>query len=205
MPTSRSSNPTRVGLTGGIACGKSLACQYFINLGIPVLDADEISRELTAHSKEVLQEIKEQLGSQYLLKEAGLNRKKLREDVFQNTTKRKLLESIIHPRVRQTIKNWNPNTHTGYVVIAIPLLFENDLESLVDQTLVIDCPEQLQMERVLTRDHISEEQARNIISAQISRAERLERADWVISNTNDKQQLEAQINDYHRKLSNKPL
>ena len=190
----------RVGLTGGIGAGKTLACKIFSSLGVPVIDADEIVHELSAPSTPKLDDIRSAFGNSVMGTEGNLRRDKLRHLVFSNAKKRRRLEKILHPAVRERIENFAASQKTRYCIICVPLLLESDMLDLINVVVVIDCPESIQIERAKKRGLLKETEIRKIIAAQISRPERLSAADIVIDNSGDKIALKQHVNLLHKDL-----
>jgi len=186
-----------VGLTGGIGCGKSLATTHFRALGVPVLDADEIVRELTEPGAPALQEIAARFGSEFVDKAGALDRRRLRERVFGDERARRALEGILHPRVRAGIRNRLKEIDAPYCLLAVPLLVETGMQDLVHRVLVIDCDPETQLARVMRRDGATETQTRAILSAQATRAERLAAAQDVIENDGNLEGLERAVESLH--------
>lgn len=171
-----------VGLTGGIGSGKTAASEQFAALGVPVIDADQLSRELTEPGSTALQQIVGHFGSDILTAEGRLDRAALRERIFSSSTARKALEEILHPAIRREMERRLKILQAPYAVLAIPLLIEANQQDLVDRILLIDAPEALQRQRVLARDKISTEQLDNILANQTSREQRQAEADDIIVN-----------------------
>ncbi|HYD33580.1 MAG TPA: dephospho-CoA kinase [Methylophilaceae bacterium] len=190
-----------VGLTGGIGCGKSEAARVFERLGVPVVDVDLIARELTQPGEETLSEIIEIFGKEYLLPDGNLDRAKLRDKVFMDIAARKDLEGIIHPAIHErALKGLEANKDAPYQVLAISLLFENQrYKDVVTRSLVMDCSEQLQVERTMRRSGLTEQIVRGIMAAQVSRAIRLKMADDVIVNEGTLEELAQKVEDVHKK------
>jgi len=186
-----------VALTGGIGCGKSTVCQLFSKQGAPVIDTDIIARQLVEPGKPALKEITQHFGQELLNKEGALNRKTLAGIVFKSPEKRELLESILHPKIRQEVDHQLQGLKKDYAIIAIPLLIETNQQSTYDRILVVDCNEQLQIERTLSRDNRSIEEIKNIIKSQASRNKRLQLADDVITNNGDMVALKNQVQLLH--------
>ncbi len=192
----------KVGLTGGIACGKTSACKIFQNLGIPVIDADEISRELTAPGSPLLPEIKTIFGKTILDEHGALKRSALRTLVFADNSALAKLNALLHPAIHRELilRAKTAGTHAPYVVLAIPLLFEHHLEKMCQRILTLDCSEKLQLERILRRDGSSLNTARSIIRHQVPRSERLTKADDIIdTESGDLQKLECAVKALHEK------
>lgn len=189
--------PLRIGLTGGIASGKSAVTSEFAALGIPIHDADIIARELVEPGQPALKRLVELLGPESLDAQGRLDRRKMRERVFADQDARRLLESILHPAVRAELARRSEATKGPYQLLVIPLLLENDLRFLVDRVLVVDVPEKVQMERLIARDRMDEPQARRMLAAQTTRESRLAAADDVIVNTGSLAELEGAVRKLH--------
>jgi dephospho-CoA kinase len=188
----------RIGLTGGIASGKSAASDCFASLGVPVIDTDLISRELVQPGTDGLQRIIENFGESVLDETGKLDRACLRAIVFASDDKRQLLEDILHPAIRDRVEELVAEiTQAPYVVIVIPLLFETRYPIPVDRVLLIDVDEELQLERLLQRDNLNREQARAMLRAQTTRQRRLQNADDIIQNDGSIEELHAQLRTLH--------
>lgn len=190
-----------VGLTGGIGSGKSEAARMFAELGIPVVDTDQIAHALTAPGQSVLQEIATALGDDTLNPDGSLNRVLLRQRAFTDPDVRRRLESILHPRIRErALQLLAQHTDAPYQILVVPLLFEtNGYDGLINRSLVIDCDETHQIQRAMTRSQLSEQEVRAIMAAQLPREQRLARADDVIENNGTLENLNAQVVDKHEK------
>ena len=178
--------PYCVGMTGGIACGKSTIANLFRDLGIDIVDADIIAREAVEQGSEAFDKIVDTFGIKILTNDGALDRKKLRNIVFSDDEALKALNAIVHPFVHQKLIADINKTKSAYCIAVIPLLIEHNLMSLFDRVLVIDCPEALQIQRICKRDKSGEEIAKSILQKQVSRAKRLEYADDLIVNENTK-------------------
>lgn len=189
----------RIGLTGGIASGKSTAADEFASLGIAIIDADLISRELVEPGRPALGRIVEIFGPEVLDHAGRLDRRRLRERVFADPLQRKQLEEVLHPAVRTEMARRSRLATGPYQVLVIPLLVENQLGHMVDRILVVDIPEETQVQRLQARDSIDPEQARRMLAAQSSRTARLAAADDVITNTGSLTDLKSQVAALHRK------
>jgi dephospho-CoA kinase len=189
----------RIGLTGGIASGKSAVASEFAALGIPLIDADLISRELVEPGQPALAKILEVFGPGVLDQTGHLDRRRLRELVFADPTQRSRLEAILHPAVRAELIRRSQEATGPYQILVVPLLVENRLGYLVDRILVVDAPENTQIERLQARDSVDADQARRILAAQAGRTARLAKADDVISNTGSLSDLKAQVAALHEK------
>ena len=187
-----------VGLTGGIGSGKSAAAQVFGELGATVIDTDAIAHALTAPGGAAIAPIQAAFGAGYITPEGALSRARMRELVFADAEKKRLLESILHPLIRARSNELVRAARSAYVILMVPLLVESgDYRGRCQRILVVDCPEELQLERVLARSGIAPAQARAIMATQVTRAARLAAADDVIDNSQDLAQLRRQIEVLH--------
>ncbi|MDX1518504.1 MAG: dephospho-CoA kinase [Gammaproteobacteria bacterium] len=191
--------PLRVGLTGGIGSGKSTVSDMFMNLGVPVIDADVLAHRLTEPGQAAWSAIVQSFGREVLDHTGALDRGLLREQVFSDPEKRKTLEAILHPLVYDGIKSGCTGIDSPYVLIVIPLLLETGGVEHVDRVLVVDCDEEEQIRRVLARDRTSREDVSRILAAQTDREIRLKSADDIIINDRDLAHLENQVQDLHEK------
>jgi len=189
----------RVGLTGGIASGKSTIAQRFTELGIPVVDADAAARRVVAPGEPALADVVHRFGPSIIDAAGGLERHELRKLVFADPQARRDLESIMHPRIRAEMERLAAAAAGPYLVMAIPLLVETAGFNRVDRVLVVDVPEAVQVERVMARDACSAEQARAVLAAQASRAERLALADDVLVNDADLTELRRGVDALHER------
>jgi len=187
-----------IGLTGGIGSGKSTVARMFAELGITVIDADVIAREVVEVGKPAYQEIFRHFGSDILNEDKTINRSKLREIIFADSNKREWLEKLLHPIIRQELFSQADQAKSAYCILIIPLLFETKLETDVDRILVIDASEELQTQRVSERDKVPAEQIQATIQAQISRQQRLEATHDVIDNNQSIADLQNQVEALHR-------
>ena len=191
-----------IGVTGGIASGKSTVARAFAALGIPWVDADEVAREIVAPGEPALAEIAEHFGEGVIAPDGSLDRRALREIVFGDAAERRRLEAITHPRIRERLIAHLERLQAQaapYVLLVSPLLFESGQQALVDRCLVVDVPESVQVARTAARDGVNESQARAIVAAQMSRQERLDRADDVIDNSADEETLAARVAELDRR------
>ncbi|MGO2130987.1 MAG: dephospho-CoA kinase [Pseudoalteromonas prydzensis] len=186
-----------LGLTGGIGSGKSAVSAMFEQHNIMVVDADIIARQVVAPNSEGLAAISEHFGAQVLNPDGSLNRAELREVIFADTTEKAWLNNLLHPLIREKILTDLHSANSAYVMLVAPLLFENGLEQYCNRTLVIDVPVEIQLKRTIARDSISEQQARSIIAAQMSREDKLNRADDVIDNNRSLAQVAIAIQQLH--------
>ena len=189
-----------VGLTGGIGSGKSAAAAEFERLGADVVDTDAIAHELTAAGGTAMAEIRKVFGSEVLAASGALDRDKMRARVFADPAAKKALEALLHPMIREESRRRIAGARGPYVIHVVPLLVESpDYRSRVDRVLVIDAPEELQLERVRSRSGLSEAQVRAIVAAQATRAQRLAAADDLIENRGTIEALREQVAALHRK------
>ncbi|MHB1516378.1 MAG: dephospho-CoA kinase [Acidiferrobacteraceae bacterium] len=189
----------RVGLTGGVGTGKSHVASLFSRLGVSVIDADEIARALTVPGASALSEIVDAFGADILDAAGALRRNVLRRRVFEHPEERRILEGILHPRVRAAMHAQAETIDGPYGVMVIPLLIEAGLRSFVDHVLVIDASPEIQIERVLRRSGLSRMEAERIIAAQADRQVRLKIADDVIENNTDGIDLSPRVRELHGK------
>ena len=190
--------PLRIALTGGIASGKTAVAQLFAQRGIPVLDTDQIARDVVEPGQPALAQIVESFGPDILDASGRLDRARMRDRVFADPTQRKLLESILHPAIRGELNRRSLEAEGPYQIHVIPLLVETGQRGNYDRVLVVDCPEEEQMRRLALRDGSTVEQARNILAAQVSREQRLSVADDVIVNTGTVEDLVGFVDTLHR-------
>jgi dephospho-CoA kinase len=187
----------RIGLTGGIASGKSTVAGRFAELGVPVIDADEAARAVVAPGRPGLAQVLERFGSDVAGENGELDRRALRELIFKDRGSRRDLEAILHPLIRADMER-NAELAVGpYVVMAIPLLVEGGARDRVDRVLVVDVDEVVQLQRVRARDGCTEEQARAILASQASRSVRLAAADDVLLNTGTVTELRQAVDRLH--------
>jgi len=187
----------KIGLTGGIGCGKTTVARLFAELGSPVIDADQIAHELVTKGQPALEQIERQFGAGTLNPDGSLNRSRLREIVFSDPAQKQKLESILHPLVYQSIQAELERLDAPYCIIAIPLLFETHMAHFVDRVLVVDCPVKTQIARVRKRDQLTLERIQSIIDSQVSRAFRKSHADDLIDNSESDYGLAEQVKKLH--------
>jgi len=188
----------RIGLTGGIGSGKTEVSRHFAALGVPVIDTDIIARELVARGQPALEEIRSSFGAAVLDQHGELDRAALRRIVFSDPARRRELENILHPRIREKAVVLSDQCDAPYCIIVIPLLVESGRNYPLDRILVIDAPVELQYRRVVRRDRIPEEQITPILGAQADRATRLRAADDVVVNDGNMEELREKINALHQ-------
>jgi dephospho-CoA kinase len=187
-----------VGLTGGIASGKSTVAKYFAEWGVPVIDADLIARELVEPGLPALACIVERFGVEVLNEHGKLNRRRMRRILFQDEPRRREVEAILHPLVRREMADRITQIDAPYCLLVIPLLLESGQCDLVHRILVVDAPEELQTKRLLARDGISHAQCAAMLRAQARRSARLAAADDVICNDTDLATLRRSVKRLHR-------
>jgi dephospho-CoA kinase len=187
----------RVGLTGGIASGKTTVARLFAARGVTVIDTDEIARDVVAPGSAVLARVVEAFGPEVLNPEGTLDRPRMRELVFADPERRAQLEAILHPAILEEMERRSASAPGPYHVLVVPLLIESDLVLRVDRVLVVDVSEATQLKRLLARDAESPSQALAILAAQVTPAERLARAHDVISNEGSLESLAAQVDELH--------
>ncbi len=189
----------RVGLTGGIASGKSLVANMFVKLGAELIDADQVARELVAPGEPVLPAIRDAFGAEVLTSRGELDRAALRKLVFADADKRRTLDALLHPLIRARLLARLDQVRRPYAIIAVPLLVETDFAALVDRVAVVDCPESMQLERLMRRDGIPRTEAVAMIAAQADRATRLRAAHDVIDNSGDAEATRRQVAQLHHR------
>ncbi len=189
-----------VGLTGGIGCGKTTVANMFAELGASLVDTDEIAHALTAPHGAGMPAIIDQFGPAFATADGALDRARMRQMVFSDAGAKERLEAILHPRIRDAALAAAAIATGSYVIFVVPLLIESGTwRERVSRVLAIDCPEAVQVARVMARNNLSEEQVRAIMAAQITRAERLAAADDVITNDAGIAELRPQIERLHAK------
>ena len=191
-----------IGLTGGIGSGKSAAATILKRLGLKIIDLDQITHDLMKPSELGYIEIKKEFGEKYIDTKGAIDRKLLREEIFSSLDLKKRIESILHPIIfEECSKQLNKLKHEKYIVLVIPLLFETkNYISLIDESLLIDCDLETQIERVIKRDSVSKALANRIIKNQMNRQEKQLLADKVILNDGNINHLKTQLNSYYKKL-----
>jgi dephospho-CoA kinase len=193
--------PFIVGLTGGIGSGKSTVAKAFSALGIKAVDADFASRAVVQPGMPALSRIVDHFAEQDIISPDGhLNRPLLREIIFADTQQKQWLEALLHPLIRDWIIEQLHAAETEYVILESPLLFETDQYQLVDVSLVVDVPTEVQLERASARDNNDKVQIQRIIDTQMSRQEKNNRADFVIDNSSDTETLTAVVIDLHQQF-----
>ena len=193
-----------IGLTGGIACGKSTVSQMLMEFGVPVIDADVVYKNLSSKGNPVWEAVYEAFGKEYFLSDGEIDRRKLGEHIFSDSLAREKLNHVTHPLVkaemvrelRQKEKEQNPSL----VILDVPLLFESKWDQWIDEVWVVAIPEQMQLERLMLRDNLSYEQALSRIHSQMSLELKKEQSDVVIDNSGSMQQTRWQVQDLLKEL-----
>ena len=190
-----------VGLTGGIGSGKSTIAELFAELGVSVIDADLVARQVVEKGSPLLAEIATHFGPEILLEDGALNRAALREKVFNHESEKQWLNQLLHPAIRHEMLQQLAAQDAPYCIFMVPLLIENKLTALCQRILVVDVSEQTQMTRASKRDNNQLALIKNIMQSQVSRSERLQHADDVINNDADLSeslpQLKQKVLDLH--------
>lgn len=187
-----------VGLTGGIASGKSSAAKLFEELGAGVVDTDAIAHELTRAGARAMSEIRRVFGAAFVAPDGGLERAKMRKLVFSDPHAREKLEGILHPLIREQARSQIVAAQEPYVIVVVPLLLETGAyRDLIQRVLVVDCSEEQQVARAMQRSQLEESEVRAILAAQLPRAERVKRADDVVDNNGGIEAMRQQIRALH--------
>jgi dephospho-CoA kinase len=186
-----------VGLTGGIGSGKTTVANLFAAEGITLVDADIVARDVVAQGSKGLEAIVSHFGIEMLTPEGELDRAKLRQRIFSHPEEREWLNQLLHPMIRQEMLAQVEKATSAYVIMVVPLLFENGLDRLVNRTLVVDISPELQISRTIKRDNVDASQVNNIINSQLSRSEKLARADDIIDNHGEISTLKREVLALH--------
>lgn len=189
----------KIGLTGGIGCGKSTVAKYFAKLGVCVLDADAIVHELLMPKTIFAKKIINHFGKEILTSQNEIDRKKLREIIFANKQEKIWLEKLLHPKVFRELKLRAKKSKSPYCILIIPLLLEVKAKKEVDRVLVVECAQKIRIKRVTMRDKVSAASVKAIIKTQVNRQTRLQNADDVIYNDGSLKDLQSQIKKLHQK------
>ena len=189
-----------VGLTGGIGSGKSVAGDFFIELGIDVIDADHVSKNILDDNESAKKLFLEHFGEKFIDKNNNVDRALLRDEIFKNENKKEALESIIHPLVQEEIFNFIENSNSVYKIIMVPLIYETNSQDFYDKIVVVDCKEENQIIRASKRDNKTKNDIINIMKNQASSDERMSIADEVIKNDSSLDDLKKQVIKVHQKL-----
>ncbi|KZN47298.1 dephospho-CoA kinase [Pseudoalteromonas luteoviolacea] len=187
-----------LGLTGGIGSGKTAATNFFQTLGIEVVDADIVAREVVQPNTPGLNAITAHFDSDILTSDGQLNRAKLREIIFNDEKQKSWLNKLLHPLIREKILSQLNAAKSSYCILCAPLLFENGLQSYCQKTLLIDVPESVQIARTKARDNVSQAQVQNIIAAQMGREEKCRLADYIVNNDKELADLQSELLSLHQ-------
>ncbi len=207
MTQTSSKRVFRIGLTGGIASGKSTVAELFAELGIAIIDTDVIAREVVQPGEPALDEIRELFGDTIINADGSLDRSAMRKLIFSNDEDRRSLEAILHPRIGESARCQSEVADGPYQIIAVPLLVGSPLRQFIDRVLVVDCDEETQILRLMARDNESIQQVHRILAAQSSREERLNIADDVIRNDESLARLHLRVielDQLYRHLASRP-
>ncbi|WP_318519004.1 dephospho-CoA kinase [Photobacterium leiognathi] len=187
-----------IGLTGGIGSGKTTVANLFADTyGIDIIDADIVAREVVEPNTFGLNAIVEKCGKEILLEDSTLNRAKLRDAIFSQPELKTWLNNLLHPLIREKMQQDINQSQSPYCLLVVPLMVENNLQTMTHRLLVVDVDEQVQIERTQQRDNVSIEQIKNILASQASREQRLDAADDVITNNGDNKALVSQVEQLH--------
>ncbi|SBS34563.1 Dephospho-CoA kinase [Marinomonas spartinae] len=189
-----------VGLAGGIGSGKSTIATIFNELGIQSVDADDVARDVVAVGSYCLNEIQKHFGKEILQQDGCLNRKALRDIIFKQPKEKLWLESLTHPIIRDNLQTRLAQSTSTYVLLVHPLLFETKQNTICRLTVAIDASSKTQRERVLVRDNVSSEQIDSIFASQLTNEERLKKADLIINNDNDINDLRNKVKKLHNQI-----
>lgn len=188
-----------IGLTGGIGSGKTTVANLFAEFNVPIIDSDVIANELTSPGAPLLQEIALHFGPKILDKNRELIRDELKRLVFKNIHERKWLEELMHPLICNEIMRRVASIRAPYCIIIIPLLIEAQVDKLINRILVVDAPEESQIQRTMSRDNCTEGLVKKIMMTQVSRQRRLDVADDIIVNDGNQESLKRQVQHLHEK------
>ena len=188
-----------LGLTGGIGSGKSAVSAMFEELGIQVVDADIVAREVVEPGSLGLKKITEHFGDEILTSNGTLDRAKLRAIIFADESQKQWLNNLLHPLIRETMLSHLKLATSHYVILVAPLLFENGLEKYCNHTLLIDVPVDVQITRTTARDNVSDELAKQIIASQMSRADKKQKAGDILDNNRPLEEVKADVQKLHKK------
>jgi dephospho-CoA kinase len=193
------SSPFRVALTGGIASGKSTVANLFAEFGVPLIDTDIIARQVVEPGRPALAAVVAAFGTDMLDADGRLDRRRMRERIFSDPAAKRRLEAILHPAIRLEMERQSSTAQGSYQVLVIPLLTEGKRRDHVDRVLLVDVPEELQIQRLMMRDGVTHAQAEASLNAQATRAERLAAADDVVRNTGRVDDLREAVANLHQK------
>lgn len=200
MNSEKPKNSYWVGLTGGIASGKSAVGSYLSAWGVDVIDADQVARQVVEPGRRELKQIAQTFGDEFIQDDGYLNRRKLRERIFASDNDRLTLEKILHKAIRSELITQARLSQSQYTVLMVPILNKIGLGQHLDQTVIVDCDPAAQLQRLIQRDDMNESGARAMIAAQETREQRLESASLVIKNNADLESLKAKAAELHQQL-----
>ena len=188
-----------LGLTGGIGSGKSAVSAMFEELGIQVVDADIVAREVVEPGSVGFTKITAHFGGEILTDNGTLDRAKLRAIIFADESQKKWLNNLLHPLIRESMLSQLKQATSNYVILVAPLLFENGLEKYCNHTLLIDVPVDVQITRTTARDNVSVELAKQIIASQMSRADKQQKAADILDNNRPLEEVKTDVQKLHKK------
>ena len=189
-----------IGLAGGIGSGKSTITKYFNDIGIQSVDADDVARLVVLPGSVCLNQIQQRYGEKILLSDGALNRSALRTIIFNQPEERTWIEELTHPAIRKEITKQLNSVTSPYALLVHPLLFETKQNAICQLIVAIDVPKDIQLQRVMSRDRISQESAEKIMATQLSNSERIERADLVLENSGNIAEMNAKVFKLHKKI-----
>ena len=189
-----------IGLAGGIGSGKSTITKYFNDIGIQSVDADDVARLVVLPGSVCLKQIQQRYGEKILLSDGTLNRSALRTIIFNQPEERTWIEELTHPAIRKEITKQLNSVTSPYALLVHPLLFETKQNAICQLIVDIDVPKDIQLQRVMSRDRISQESAEKIMATQLSNSERIERADLVLENSGNIAEMNAKVFKLHKKI-----
>lgn len=187
-----------IGLTGGIGSGKSAASSFLSSLGITIIDADRIAFQITSQGTKSFEEILSHYGPSILLENGDLNRKIIRDTIFKQPNEKKWLEQLLHPQIRKIITDQISISTGPYIIVSIPLLTESTGITFLDRVLLIDCSQELQIQRTCKRDNVTHQKVMDIIQQQASRSERIAIADDIIINNGTLAEMHHKLQSLHQ-------
>ena len=200
MSSSRAHRPALVvGLTGGIGSGKSAVAELFAELGVPIIDADVLARRAVEPDQPAFRAVVELFGAGVVGPDGALDRRRLRQRIFEDAALRERLEALLHPEIRARMEEELEGLSSAYTLLVIPLLVEAGQHALVDRVLVVDAPEEVQIERTVARDSTTHDAVERILASQVSRKERRAVADDIIDNDSTQHVLAQRVSDLHRR------
>ena len=192
--------PTIIGLAGGIGSGKTTITKYFNELGIQSVDADDVARLVVQPGSTCLNKIHQRYGDDILLSDGTLNRRALRDIIFDKPEEKIWLEALTHPAIREEITTQLSAATSQYALLVHPLLFETKQDAICELVIAIDVAADIQLQRVMSRDQISKESAEKIMAAQLSNSDRIKRADLVLENAGNIAEMNAKVLKLHQKI-----